>query len=416
MPDTTNLDPEFLKSLQPPPDSFGGTGAVPLIPDERDYPATAHPEVRATLLAGVPGSADRSSGVCEILNQGQTGSCVTHSTCHGIQLDNNLDRGICYHFNAMQLYGELGGTGQNGVDSRQTLQRCVDLGAPLTTGGRVKIGSYFAVERVAGRFEEQIKAAVSTGQVAVIALLLPSTFGGRWTPGAVTSGYHQVEIAGYNSAGGGSGGLFWGPNSWGSGWSSGSHPPGFYELSFDYCVASNFQNGYCYAFFYDPFEVHTPNPDPGPGPGPGPGPTPKRIFIAGELSGAGKEAVAVGQTCPIVIQGKACTIAVNTRTESDGPGPNPDPNPDPIPTPGDLQVNLKIYPPLHGQTYADVTATGPESMPANLTWNVSGTLATQVTVNGGFVRSRLKDVVTGQLVTVTAVQGVHRGSDTERVP
>lgn len=305
-------DQEYLQSLEAPPPHFGGTGAVKLVPDPRDYIPQMHPKVRAVLEVGAVNFADRSSGACEILNQGPTGACVPNSTCGGIQLDHNLERQVCYHFNAQQLYSELGGTGSNGIDSRACLQKCVDVGAPLRDGGRVKTGSYFKIDNIPGVFEEQIKAAIVAGQVVVIAMLLPSTFSGKWTPGAVTSAYHQVEISGFRDR------LFWGPNSWGAGWpgSPGEHPPGFYECSFDYAIADGNQRGYCYAFFFDPVEAHGPPPPP---------PPPPVILsrnLTGVLRGEGLTAVVAGQV--MRVDGNK-TLEVKTITDGDTePPPPPD--------------------------------------------------------------------------------------------
>lgn len=312
------VDTAFYNTLPPAPPHFGSTGALEPSHDGRDRPPELHPQVAAALLAGVPNEADRSAGVCEILNQGAAAACVVFSTCTGIQLDNNLDRQICYHFAAAQMYAELGGSGSNGIDTRAELQACVDKGAPLVGGGRVKIGSYFRCDNEPTLFVEQIKAAVSTGQVVVIALLLPTTFSGVWTPGAPTQAYHQLVISGYR------GDIFWGPNTWGSGWGGGQHPPGFYELSFQYCVANGFQGGYCYAFFFDPFEVHGIPPPPPPPPPPA-----KRYFLSGELLGPGAPTIIQGQV--LTLGNVAATLLVSETHQTGG---------DPTPLPGELTVNV----------------------------------------------------------------------------
>ena len=334
--DTQALDQDFFSSLQPAPPHFGGTGALPLVLDPRDYPPEAHPDVKIMLEVGAPGEADRSTGVFEILNQGASGACVAFSTSGGIEADENLDAHKQYHIDAAALYRELGGTGQNGVDSRQTLQRCVDEGAPLIGGGRIKIGSYFRCDNDPGLFVEQIKAAVSTGQVVVIATLLPNTFGGRWQAGQPTQGYHQLLVLGFR------GDLFWGPNSWGSAWPGGAgpHPPGFYELSFAYAVSNNFLGGYTYAFFFDPAVVHTPdpqpnpnpqpNPQPNPDPQPQPQPQPASVTIAGKVTGANLSAVAVGSGYQLQGNGLVWPFEV---TQVNGPQPDPQPNPNPNPNP-----------------------------------------------------------------------------------
>jgi hypothetical protein len=56
-----------------------------------------------------------------------------------------------------------------------------------------------------------------------------------------------------------------------------------------------------------------------------------------------------------------------------------------------------------------VTVTGPEMIPAALTWNVGGQLPVLALVNGGAVWGRLSGVTSGQVVAVTARQGIHEG-------
>lgn len=333
----------FRAAAEPAPAHWGGTGAL-LIPDDgRDYPPEAHPRVREVLAVGAPNEFDRSAGVCEILDQGPTGACVVFSTCTGIQADNNLDRGICYHFDAAAMYREMGGTGSNGIDSRAELQACVDKGAPLREGGRVKIGSYFRCDQTPELFVEQIKAAVAAGMVVVIALLLPSTWGGVWREGTPTAGYHQLLVLGFKDR------LFWGPNTWSANWPGGSgpHPPGFYECSFDYVVGQNFLQQHTYAFFFDPFEVHgpTPTPTPIPVPVPVPTPTPQPAFvgISGKVSGANLSSVVVSDG--YTLQGQGLTWPL-TVTQVNGPLPNPipDPLPIPTPTPDPGQISVKLNP------------------------------------------------------------------------
>lgn len=391
----------FRASLEPAPDHWGGTGAILIHDDGRDYPPEAHPRVREVLTVGAPNEVDRSAGVCEILNQGATGACVVFSTCTGIQADNNLDRGICYHFAAAQMYTEMGGTGQNGIDSRAELQACVDRGAPLVGGGRVKIGSYFRCDQTPGLFVEQIKAAVSSGQVVVIAMLLPSTFGGVWREGAVTDGYHQLEISGYR------GDIFWGPNTWGATWPGGSgpHPPGFYECSFSYVVSQNFLMQHTYAFIYDPFEVHGPTPTPTPVPVPVPVPQPDSAIITGKVTGANINALAANDG--YTLQGHGLTWPLWISQVTPGPGPGPQPDPGPQPAPGVLKVNLFrqgsflfVNAQDAGGTYISGTVTvvfGGMSVPAYLGRNR--------TVNSVQAVFRLTGVSGVGVVTVTADDG-----------
>lgn len=256
----TPAEAQYYAALDPIPANWGGMGAVRLVPDARDYRAVWHPEVREVLLAGGGGAVDWSDKVCSIENQGSEGSCVPHSTCSGIQLNENINQQVCYRFNAPQLYRELGGSGANGVDSRQTLERCKSVGAPLVnSNGRVRVGSYFWIDQNPATFATQVKAALVAGKSVVIALLLPSTFGGKWQPGNPTQGYHQIPAVGTDGDD-----RFWGPNSWSESWPGpgGPHPAGFYEMSFQYCTQSQMQNNYCYAYFFDTVAFDTPPPPP----------------------------------------------------------------------------------------------------------------------------------------------------------
>ena len=181
---------EFLKTLEPPPVGWGGTGATPLNPDPRDFDIRTLPGVAQALAAGVPASVDLTGFLRgEILNQGSSGACVAFSTAHLCAMDTVIEGQSWPIINAPLMYSRAGGTGSNGVDTRLVLNQTVDDGAPLTAGGAIHpIKSYAFVPQQAGVFTETIKAALAAGYPCVLALLLPADFGWRSGNAAVTSG------------------------------------------------------------------------------------------------------------------------------------------------------------------------------------------------------------------------------------
>lgn len=179
-----------------------------------------------------------------------------------------------------------------------------------------------------------------------------------------------------------------------------------------------------------PTPTPTPVPTPTPTPTPTPSPTPpSSLTVVGALSGGGLEFVKEGVTLAASGGGFAGTLKVNSVT----PGPNPDPGPDPgpepdpqpgpepgpepepNPSPGDLTVTVSVVP--RGQLMlVGVLVTGSEQIPATLEWNVGGQLPAQALVNGGQVWGRLSAVSRGQVIEVTASQGIHQGRGSATVP
>ncbi len=192
-------DAEFHASLLPEDPSWGGTGALPLYPDPRDYEMSRIPEVRAMLEVGAPASYDLIPYVKGVYDQGQTAACVAFSTAGMKSIEDMLEHSAWNTYDAPALYAANGGTGQNGVDTRRVLQYAQDTGLlVLGATARYRIGSYAFAPRVAGQFEDTLKAAVAANRPCVLALLLPQNFG--WdSSGGITQSYHQIGVCGYDA-------------------------------------------------------------------------------------------------------------------------------------------------------------------------------------------------------------------------
>lgn len=252
---------EFFMSLPPNPAPYDsrGTGAQFLEPSPKDYRLEAVPEVKAVLDVGAPPSAELSQWIGGVYNQGALPSCVAHSTCGMKSIEDNIEHRSWFTYDAVGLYQANGGTGANGVDTRQVLQYALDTGClNQGNGKRYKIGSYAFAPRSPGQFEETIKAAIAASRPCVVALLLPQNFGAE-SSGNPTQAYHQVVIYGYDAT--------WAYilNSWGPAWANGGRG----KVRWDYLTQQNFLNGYNYAFaVVDALDEGSPSPQPEPQPSP----------------------------------------------------------------------------------------------------------------------------------------------------
>src|SRR6266542_4220868 len=231
-------DAEFHASLLPEDPSWGGTGALPLYPDPRDYEMSRIPEVRAMLEVGAPASYDLIPYVKGVYDQGQTAACVAFSTAGMKSIEDMLEHSAWNTYDAPALYAANGGTGQNGVDTRRVLQYAQDTGLlVLGATARYRIGSYAFAPRVAGQFEDTLKAAVAANRPCLLALLLPQNFG--WdSSGGITQSYHQIGVCGYDATN------VIILNSWGSWWGKN----GLGRIPWSYLTQQNFQNGYVYGY------------------------------------------------------------------------------------------------------------------------------------------------------------------------
>lgn len=386
----TQQEIEFLKTLSPTPYYYGGTGALKLHFDPKDFDLRSDPKVAAKLPTAAPPNGDILNFILGPPdNQGASPACVAFSTGNGSSIDEAAVANIWESYDCAALYIEAGGNGTNGVDTRVVLDIAVKQGIPYAGGRRKVIGSYAFVPQQLGIWRETIKASILAGQPVTLALLLPIPFG--WNSGTVrSSGYHQVIVCGWMTD---AQGVEWWIvfNSWGPGWpgEAGSPKPGVGRVRCDYIEADGFQNSYAYA--YGTQRVAIPNPTPVPTPTPLPTPTPTPIIVSGYTGTALLPSVRAGSA--FVIQGSGfaggnltvqmggqplvanrgsdasivCTApaqaivsAVQVRVEgsqADGPllavtpsvsptpapTPIPTPTPDPIPTPGGLLVQVPVH-------------------------------------------------------------------------
>jgi hypothetical protein len=154
-------------------------------------------------------------------------------------------------------------------------------------------------------------------------------------------------------------------------------------------------------------------------PVPVPVPTPTMLtIVTAKATGQGDSLLAQGALLLAKGGGFDGSLAVTDVQHTEVPPvpvPVPVPVP-PVPTPdGDLTVTVSIVP--RGQLMLiGVTVTGPEQIPASLSYDAHGQLPAQVLVNGGAVWGRLSGVSRGQMVTVTATQGIHSGRGSGTVP
>jgi hypothetical protein len=159
-----------------------------------------------------------------------------------------------------------------------------------------------------------------------------------------------------------------------------------------------------------PAPTPTPTPVPTPTPTPEPAPEPTKATVNASATGVGLQSLETLPTLTASGGGFSGQLAVQAVT-FDQPSPTPTPEPD-----GDLQVVVSVIKSNRG-ILASVTVKGPESIPVALTWpGTRGLLPFQALVNGGAVWGRLSGVTSGQVVTVTAAQGLHQGHGEGVVP
>lgn len=304
---------EFHRTLQPAPPHFGGTGALVLHPDPRDYDYRLLPGVCDVLEAGVPDSFSLTQYITgPPLNQGSEPSCVAFSTCNLSALDGVEDGGPWLVFDGHGLYREAGGNGTNGVDTRVVLDIVTKQGTPLLSGGRKQtVGTYVFLPQVPGQFRQAAMAAIAAGHACTVALLLPEGFGTA-SSGPMTSAYHQVDMVAYRRTPKEQVQIY---NSWGPSFGQ----SGLAWLDFDYLEQQGMQNNYCYGYATTPAVVN-PNPPP-----------PSGVTITGLVTGGATAALAVGQSYPLN-PGDVLSI-----TSIQG---QPAPPPPPPPPPGSLMVGI----------------------------------------------------------------------------
>lgn len=360
------------------------TGAVPIDPSPKDYPAYLDPRIWANARAGNLQPVNLLQFVKEPrYDQGATGACVANSTAGNCTLAHSEADGSWPMYAAQQLYAEAGGTGQNGVDARTVLEICRKQGTPLLSGGReVVVQSYVFVDTSLGVARTQIKAALAAGLSVLVAALLPIPF--SWTSGtAISQGYHQFLVVGWMVD---DQGVEWFilVNSWGDNW-PGDAPPGTpHGVGRIRCdvLESASEQGYFYAIVPTDLTITPPVPTPTPTPIPTPGPA--NWLVQGNAKGTGT--LTVNQ--PLTVSGAAFqgTFIPTDVHQMPGPDPGPDPRPQPQPDPGpdpapngDIQVMVTVRPSGFRNTVSIIVYTADRqghSFPASVNGTVTGSLGT----------------------------------------
>lgn len=184
-----------------------GTGALKLTPDFRDFKLRLHPKVAPMMTAMPDAYSLRRYQKGPALDQDGKAACTAGSSSHMQAFYEVMERGKWIVFDWDRLYTENGGTGNNGLSSRDVLQDLQDQGCPvLGSDERYKIKQYAFVD-FSSNFDlaiQTVKAAIAADCPVVLAMLLPSDFGERecGKPNStVTSSYHQVMIGGYSPDG-----------------------------------------------------------------------------------------------------------------------------------------------------------------------------------------------------------------------
>lgn len=240
-----------------------GTGALKLLPDFRDFRLRLHPKVAPMMTAMPDTYLLRRYQKGPALDQNGKAACTAGSSSHMQAFYEVMERGKWIVFDWDKLYVENGGTGNNGLSSRDVLQDLQDRGCPvLGSDDRYKIKQYAFVD-FSSNFDlaiQTVKASVAAECPVVLAMLLPSDFGDRECGKSNSTvmgpqSYHQVMIGGYTPDGLA---LF---NSWGSQFAD----SGWAHIRTEFLARSE-QQGFLYAFttLDAPDPVPPPPPDPTP--------------------------------------------------------------------------------------------------------------------------------------------------------
>lgn len=252
----------YLDNLAQPDPNWQGMGAVYREDDPRDNHLEFLPQVIEALPNLPPSYMAVEPGTMPfIYDQDGEGACCPNSICGAKTVEEFADIGKWNHYDAHQMYTDLGGTGPNGIAADPALRYARDLGCRnMADDKRFKIGSYMFAPRNRNEWRNTLAAAlVSTGP-CVVALLVPTVFG--WRSGDVkTSGYHQMALVGYEGLGDNDYAVFL--NSWSAAWGN----QGFCGIKWGYLEdGGDFQNKYVYGYKMVDVKDWVPPPPPPPPP------------------------------------------------------------------------------------------------------------------------------------------------------
>lgn len=260
-----------------------GTGARQLTYDPRDWSALLHPGIAQGVHAGVPDTIpDLSLGKTGgVYDQDGEGACVAYSEAGLVSLDLALAGQPWIWMDAENLYRRNGGTGQNGVDTRGTLEDIRANGINRREGGgTVKIDSYLFVPKTPGLFKDTIMAALAIGKPCVVATLLPQNFGWDSSGPPNPNAYHQVIISGGDPT--------WAYilNSWSERWGR----SGRGRLLWSHLDPTRWD---VYSYLVNPLGT-LPTPLPPPPPPPPPPVIVKRYVVTAKATGQGMDTLGAG--------------------------------------------------------------------------------------------------------------------------
>jgi hypothetical protein len=233
-----------------------GTGAVPRLPDARDFDLGKLPSV----TGAVPDEVNLSQYCWVILNQGSLPACVAYSIAQMQSTYEFMDEKETLTFDGSRIYYENGGDGLNGIPTARVLKYGVDKGLPIlasTQGRRLQSYAYTLSPDV-------VCQALAAKRLCVVASLLPSDWwdGDCYSMTIVPNTYHQYLITGYNRPRK----RFYIANTWGRNWGIN----GFGSIGWDFLTQQNNQNGYVYFYATTDYLETQPNPVPVPTPVPVP--------------------------------------------------------------------------------------------------------------------------------------------------
>lgn len=303
-----------------------GTGALLLTPDPRDWSAFQHPAIAAAIDAGVPDTVALGGSIGSVYDQGAEGACVAFSEAGAVSREETVQGRPWVVLDAENLYRRNGGTGANGVDTRQTLQDIVSNGINRLDGGPpIHEKSYMFVPKDPLVWEQTIMAALSVGKPVTLATYLPAVNGSEnfgWNSDGTPNPqrYHQIYLDGGDPE-------WWTfVNSWGPGF--GQNGRGRIKKSY---VDPNRAD--VYAYIIEPGDSVIPPPPPPPPP------NVRKITgsAVGIAQGVGSNLFAVGQSIPVASGAFTGTISI---TQIDDGNVLPPPPPPPPPPPGTLKVNI----------------------------------------------------------------------------